>query len=193
MPLWRQLLGAATGAIVALLLYVGFAAASPNLSPLAAYLLGDFEEKIENIPAYPQSPRTVRDEAIARREALGDRARAATARLQKGEPYFGRSAASASSLSSSWSSIIPSSSAAQKRSAMPKEHDGIRTDATMQVRAADTKYVKGEKLPDTGIPLWAIGIVAFGIAMAVRYRKELLCSPFHRACPQEPLQRRGGG
>lgn len=176
MPLWKQLLGAATGAIIALLFYGGFAAASPNLSLFTAYLLDDFEEKIENMPAYPQSPRTVRDEAIARREALGDRARAATARLQKGEQYFGKSEASASSSSS----IASLSSAAQRESAMPREQDGIRAEMKRKEQPADAKSVKEEKLPDTGIPLWAIGSVAFGIAMAVRYRRELFCSPSPR-------------
>lgn len=171
-PLWKQLLGAATGAIVALLLYRGFAAASPNLSMVAAYLLGDFEEKIENMPAYPQSPRTVRDEAIARREALGDRARAATARLQNGGQYF-RGGETASVPSSS-SVVPPPSVMKEKRVEAPKEQRGSRTEGRTKEKRAEPRHAKEEKLPDTGIPLLAIGSVAFGIAMAVRYRKEFL-------------------
>lgn len=161
-PLWKQLLGAATGAIVALLLYRGFAAASPTLSLFTAYLLGDFEEKIENMLAYyPQSPRAVRDEAIAMREALGDRALAATARLQKGEQYF----------------VVPPPSVRKEGVEVPKEQSGpSHVEEKKEKKRADKEH-KEEKLPDTGIPLWLIGGVAFGLAMAVRYRKELLCSP----------------
>lgn len=170
-PLWKQLLGAATGAIVALLLYGGFAAASPNLSLFAAYLLGDFEEKIENMPAYPQSPRTVRDKAIARREALGDRARAATNRLQKGGRYFqGDETSSASPTLSA----VPLPSVTKERAEAPKKQSGSRAEVVKEKKPADSKHKKEEKLPDTGIPPWAIGGVAFGIAMAIRYRKELL-------------------
>lgn len=174
MSLWKQLLGAATGAAVALLLYGGFAATASHFSLFTAYLLGDFEENIENMPAYPQSPRTVRDEAIARREALGDRARAATARLRKGEQYFGREAVSASSSASLVSSSL--SSVAQKKSATPKEQGGLHAEARRKEQVVDAKHAKEEKLPDTGIPFWAIGSVAFGIAMAIRYRRELLGS-----------------
>ncbi len=181
-PLWRQLLGAATGAIVALLLYVGFAAASPNLSTVAAYLLGDFEEKVENMPAHPQSPRTVRDGAIARREALGDRARAATARLQKGENYFKRGASSSSALS--LSSVAPIPSVAKERGEVPQNEAVSQKDHGKQrpeekEKHADEKRAE-EKLPDTGVPLWVIGGIAFCIAMSVRYRREL-CGVIQRS------------
>lgn len=168
-PLWKQLLGAATGAIVALLLYGGFAVASPNLSLLTAYL---------TMPAHPRSPRTIRDEAIAWREELGDRARAATARLQKGEPYFGRSEASSAS---STPSVVPPPSVTKEKAEAPKEQR-VSPEGGREKKPADPKH-KEEKLPDTGIPLWLIGGVAFGLAMAIRYRKELLCSPSPRGPP----------
>lgn len=171
-PLWKQLLGAATGAIVALLFYAGFAAASPSLSMLTAYLLSDFEEKIENMPKYQQSPRTVRNEAIVWREELGDRARAATARLQKGENFLQEDASSSVSSFSSVAVTVPS--VTKEKEEMRKKKDVPRKKG--EKRHTEEKR-KEEKLPDTGIPFWVIGGVAFCLAMAVRYRKEFLCSP----------------
>ena len=165
-PLWKQLLGAATGATVALLLYGGFAVVSPNFSVLTAYLSNTFEGKIEHLPTYQRSPRTVRDETIAFREALGDRARAATARLQKGENYFQGG-------ESSWSALSLSSVAPIPSVTKEKDHGKPRPKEREKEKHADEKR-KEEKLPDTGVPLLAIGGVALCLAMSIRYRKELL-------------------
>ncbi len=165
-PLWKQLLGAATGAVVALLLYGGFIAISPNLSTLTAYLLSDFEGKVEHLPTYQQSPRTIRDRELARREELGDRARTATARLQ--------SSSSLSSVVAPVPSVTKEKEEVpQKKSASAKKQDPSRSEKRGEKKDTDEKR-KEEKLPDTGVPLWAIGGVAFCLAMSVRYRKELL-------------------
>jgi len=161
-PLWKQLLGAATGATVAILLYGGFVAVLPNLSGITAYLLSDFEEKIEDMPAYKRSPRTIRGDAIAWREALGDRARAATAKLQKGERYFqaGQTPPSSSSVSleTSISPIAKEKEETSQKVGMQKKED--------KEGHEDAKRKEG-KLPNTGIPLWAVGGMAFCLAMSL--------------------------
>lgn len=176
-PLWKQLLGAATGATVALLLYGGFAVMSPNLSLLTAYLSSTFEGEIEHLPTYQRSPKTIREEVLAQREALGDRARAATARLQKGENYFQKSSPPSSSVSTSVASevknqqqkeeVVPEEAA---KPTPPKEQD--RRSEQKEEKHAGKKH-KEEKLPDTGVPLWAIGSVALCLAVSLRYRKGL--------------------
>ena len=180
-PLWRQLLGAATGSVVALLLYGGFVAVSPNLSVLTAYLSSTFEGNIEHLPTYQCSPRTIREEALAQRGVLGDRARAATARLQNGENYFQKSSSSFSSSSSSSVATVPLVAKNQQKeetspkkataSHLPKKQDKHRSE--QKADKANLKQKK-EKLPDTGVPLWAIGSVALCLAMSIRYRRELL-------------------
>ena len=177
-PLWKQLLGAVTGATVALLLYGGFVAVSPGLSGLTAYLSSTFEGKIQQMPPYQRSPETIRKDAQARELALAERARAATVKLQKGENYFqgGESSSSVPSLSSV--APIPSvtkekEEVLQKETASQKNHGKPRLKEREKEKHADEKQ-KDEKLPDTGVPLWAIGGVAFCLAMAVRYRKEFL-------------------
>ncbi|MBI2636354.1 hypothetical protein HYW84_03460 [Candidatus Peregrinibacteria bacterium] len=183
-PLWKQLLGAATGATVALLLYGGFVAVSPNLSGVTAYLLSDFEEKIEDMPVPQRSPRTIRNDAIAWREALGDRARAATARLQKGENYFPKGPASPPPTAS-----VPSKVKEEKKEVGNQQQEGeVALEEVTKPSPAngqDNSLEQGgkkqtdekrkeEKLPDTGIPLWAIGGVALCLAMSVRYRRKIL-------------------
>lgn len=177
-PLWKQLLGAATGSVVALLLYGGFVVVSPNLSVFTAYLSSTFEEKIERLPTDQRSPRTIREDALAWREALGDRARAATAKLQKGENYFSKS----SSSSSSSISLIPSMVENQQEEEVHKKKTTASHLSKKQGQHYSEQKVeknagpkrKKEKLPSTGVPLWAIGGVAFSLAMSMRYRRELL-------------------
>lgn len=168
-PLWKQLLGAATGSVVALILYGGFVLVSPNLSVLTAYLSSTFEGKIEHLPTYQRSPKTVREEALARKEAMGDRARAATAKLQGGESY---------SSSSSVASVVPLEvkkevqNQPKKKEAVPEE--AIKSSSSKKQKEKVHPKRKEEKLPSTGVPLWAIGGVALCLAMSLRYRKELL-------------------
>lgn len=177
-PLWKQLLGAATGATVALLLYGGFAIVSPNLSTLTAYLLSDFEGKIEHLPTYQRSPNTIREEALAQRVALGDRARAATDRLRKGENYFPQeSSLSSSSVSPSVPSEVKK---LQQKEAGEEEitKPSISKKQNHRSEQKEKKQVdpkrKEEKLPDTGVPLWAMSSVALCLAMSMRYRKKIV-------------------
>lgn len=177
-PLWKQLLGAATGSVVALFLYGGFVAVSPNFSGLTAYLSSAFEGKIEHMPAYQRSPETIRREAQEYEAVLAERARAATARLQKGEKYFQGGQSLSSSSLSSVTLPVPSvmkekEEVLQKKSASPKKQGPPRFEKKEEKKGTDKKR-KEEKLPDTGVPLWAIGGIALGLAMSLRYRKELL-------------------
>lgn len=168
-PLWKQLLGAATGATVALLLYGGFVVASPHLSVFTAYLSSTLEGKIDYLPTGQRSPRTIREEALMRKEALGDRARAATVRLQKAASSS--SAASVSPLAARQEEKeVPQRKIPQERTA--KKQDQPHAEKKTQ-KKSDMKR-KEDHLPSTGVPLWAIGGVAFGLAMSMRYRKKLL-------------------
>lgn len=164
-PLWKQLLGAATGAVVALLLYGGFTVVSPHLSTFTAYLLSDFEGKVENLPTYQQSPRTIRDKELTRREELGSRASAVIARPQ--------SSSSLSSVATAVPSTIKEKEKAPKEKAVSqKKQDQLRPKEKGEEKRIEQKR-KEEKLPATGVPLWAIGGVAFGLAMSLRHRREL--------------------
>ena len=169
-PLWKQLLGAATGATVALVLYGGFVTVSPNLSGLTAYLSSVFEGQIEHMPTYQRSPETIRGDAQERELALAERARAATAKPQKGGNYF-QGGESSSSVSSS-SSVVPVSAVTKEQEETSPKKAAPRKDRKKKKHADEKR--KEEKLPSTGVPLWAIGSVAFCLAMSIRYRKELL-------------------
>ncbi|MBI2524203.1 hypothetical protein HYW11_03260 [Candidatus Peregrinibacteria bacterium] len=162
-PLWKQLLGAVTGATVALLLYGGFVAVSPNLSGITAYLLKD-------MPAYQRSPRTVRNDAIAWREALGGRVRAATAQLQSSQSPSSVSAAVPSEVKNQRQreEAVPEKIA----KLIPTKKQNHRSEQK-EKKQADPKR-KEEKLPNTGVPLWAMGGVALCLAMSVRYRRKIL-------------------
>lgn len=167
-PLWKQLLGAATGATVALLLYGGFVVASPHLSVFTAYLSSTLEGKIDHLPASQRSPRTIREEALVQKEVLEDRARAATTKMQEGK--------SASVISVPLLAAKQEEGEAPKKkttaSHRPKKQNQSHAEQKTQ-KKSDVKR-KEEKLPSTGVPFWAIGGVAFGLAMSMRYRKELI-------------------
>lgn len=179
-PLWKQLLGAATGATVALLLYGGFVVASPHLSVFTAYLSSNFEESIKHLPEY-RSPRTIREEMLERKKALGDRARAATERLQKGKKYFAGASSSSVLFSSSTASVPPLVVHQEEKEvsqrAPPKDHTAKKQDQPHSEKKTQKKSDvkrKEDHLPSTGVPLWAILGVAFGLALSMRYRRELL-------------------
>ena len=160
MPLWKQLLGAATGATVALALYGTFVVASPHVQAL---LLSNFEGKT-TLPTF-FTKRGVYETTVPRNKEREMR-------------ILGTSVQSSSSALAVLPAPVSPSSAATSvdpPSSRKMEHaqTSSRKGGTKSVPSSKKEDKKNtQKLPDSGLPVWGGAGAALLASAYIRRRRK---------------------
>lgn len=171
-PLWKQLLGAGTGALVALAAYVAYDAVSPSLAAVltpTATIVRPAEPVVQTSSVAPMHDAATADQQKAQ-DNIANKAKALTDSF-KGTTVMPSSGTGVVEATATGSAVSMEQTGTMAQQTSTEKESTETTTQTSSKSMTIIAGTKSDKLPNSGIGMWMGVLAAFSVALGLHLRR----------------------